>query len=305
MDIMLNNKFYRAIKTGDICPMTAQVIAVVGAGVMGSDVALDFAGHDYKVILSDLTNEILENARGNIKRSYSFVKMMKKGPFSSSLDEILSGITFTTGYDQFGQADFVIENITENFEAKKKLYAELGKVCREDAVFGVNTSCIPITQIGELMPKPQNVIGTHLMNPVPLKPFVEIIKGKHTSDETVDKTKALFKSLNKTCIIVNDCAGFVSNRILMVTINEAIRLIQDGIAEPKDVDMICKLGFSHKMGPLATADLIGLDTILDSLTVLYENYKDPKYDPCSLLRKMVDDGMLGQKSGKGFFEYRI
>jgi len=305
MDIMPNNNFYRAIKTGEMCSMTTKVIAVVGAGVMGSDVALDLAGHDYTVILSDLTDEILENARGNIKRSYNFVKMMKKDFFSSSLNEILSSITFVTNYDHFGRADFVIENITENFEAKKKLYAELGNVCREDAIFGVNTSCIPITKIGELMPRPQYVIGTHLMNPVPLKPFVEIIKGRHTSDETVDKTKSLFKSLNKTSIVVNDCAGFVSNRILMVTINEAIRLVQDGIAEPKDIDMICKLGFSHKMGPLATADLIGLDTISDSLTVLYEYYKDPKYEPCPLLRKMVDDGMLGKKSGKGFFEYRI
>ena len=285
--------------------MTARVIVVVGAGVMGSDVALDFASHNYRVILSDLTNEILENARSNIKRSYSFVKMMKKDFFSSPLDEILSGITFVTGYDHFNEADIVIENINENFEAKKKLYAELQNVCRDDVVFGVNTSCIPITKIGELMPKPQNVIGMHLMNPVPLKPFVEIIRGKRTSDETVDKTKSLFQSLNKTCIVVNDCAGFVSSRILMVTINESIRLIQDGIAEPKDVDMICKLGFGHKMGPLATADLIGLDTILDSLVVLYENYNDPKYEPCPLLRKMVDAGLLGKKSGKGFFEYRI
>jgi len=285
--------------------MTAKVIAVVGAGVMGSDVALDFASHNYTVILCDLTDEILENARGNIKRSYSFVKMMKKDFFSSPLDEIMSKINFVTGYDQFAQADLVIENITEDFEAKKKLYAELQNVCRENVVFGVNTSCIPISKIGELMPDPQNVIGTHLMNPVPLKPFVEIIKGRHTSDQTIDKTKALFKSLNKTCIIVNDCAGFVSNRILMVTINESIRLIQDGIAEPKDVDMICKLGFSHKMGPLATADLIGLDTILDSLMVLYEHYDNPKYEPCPLLRKMVDEGMLGKKSGRGFFEYRI
>ncbi|MHC4203334.1 MAG: 3-hydroxyacyl-CoA dehydrogenase family protein [Planctomycetota bacterium] len=285
--------------------MTAEVVAVVGAGVMGSDVALDFASHNYRVILKDITDEILENARGNIKRSYSFVKMMKKDFFSSPLEEILSNIMFATGYDHFGEADIVIENITENFEAKKKLYAELRNVCRDDAVFGVNTSCIPITKIGELMPKPQNVIGVHLMNPVPLKPFVEIIRGKHTSEETVEKTKSIFKNLDKTCIVVNDCAGFVSNRILMVTINEAIRLIQDSIAEPQDVDMICKLGFGHKMGPLATADLIGLDTIMASLVVLYENYNDPKYEPCPLLKQMVDDGLLGKKSGKGFFEYRI
>ncbi len=285
--------------------MTAEMIAVVGAGVMGSDVALDLASHNYKVILKDLTNEILEKARSNIKRSHSFVKMMKKDFFSSSLDEILSGISFVTDYDLFDKADIVIENITESYEVKRKLYVELQKACRSDAIFGVNTSCIPITKIGELMPKPQNVIGMHLMNPVPLKPFVEVIRGQRTSDETLDKTKSLFKSLNKTCIVVNDCPGFVSNRILMVTMNESIRLVQDKIAEPKDVDMICKLGFGHKMGPLATADLIGLDTILDSLVVLYESYNDPKYKPCPLLRKMVNDGLLGKKSGKGFFEYTI
>ncbi|MHC4144641.1 MAG: 3-hydroxyacyl-CoA dehydrogenase family protein [Planctomycetota bacterium] len=212
---------------------------------------------------------------------------------------------FVTDYDHFGEADIVIENISESYEAKRKLYAELQNVCRSNAIFGVNTSCIPIIKIGELMPKPENVIGMHLMNPVTLKPFVEVIRGNRTSDETLDKTKSFFKSLDKTCIVVNDCAGFVSNRILMVTINESIRLIQDKIAEPKDVDMICKLGFGHKMGPLATADLIGLDTILDSLVVLYESYNDPKYRPCSLLRRMVDEGLLGKKSEKGFFEYTI
>ena len=187
--------------------MTTKVIAVVGAGVMGSDVALDFASRNYRVILKDLTNEILVNARSNIKRSYSFIKMMRKDFFSSPLDEILSRITFVTDYDHFIEADVVIENITENYEAKRKLYAELQNVCRENIIFGVNTSCIPITKIGELMPKPQNVIGVHLMNPVPLKPFVEIIRGRRTSDETVDKTKSIFKSLSKTCIVVFTLRG--------------------------------------------------------------------------------------------------
>ncbi|MHC4425400.1 MAG: 3-hydroxyacyl-CoA dehydrogenase family protein [Planctomycetota bacterium] len=285
--------------------MTAKVIAVVGAGVMGSDVALDLSGHKYKVILKDLTDEPLEKAKNNINKGYSFVKMMKKDYFSSSLDELLSGIRFVTDYDCFDEADIVIENITESYEAKKKLYTELRNVCRDGIVFGVNTSCISITEIGALMSKPENVIGMHFMNPVPLKPLVEVIRGRQTSDETVDKTRSFLKSLDKTCVIVNDCPGFVSNRILMITINECIRLVQDKIAEPKDIDMICKLGFGHKMGPLATADLIGLDTILDSLVVLYESYGDPKYTPCSLLKEMVDTGLLGKKSGKGFFEYRI
>lgn len=285
--------------------MTAKVIAVIGAGVMGGDVALDLASHNHKVILKDLTDEILEKAGDNIKRSYSFVKMMKKDFFSSTLDELLSRIRFVTDYDHFREADIVIENITESYEAKKRLYLELLNVCRDDIIFGVNTSCISITKIGALMPEPRNVIGMHFMNPVPLKPLVEVIRGHCTSDETVEKTRSFLKSLNKTCVIVNDCPGFVSNRILMITINECIWLVQDKIAEPKDIDIICKLGFGHKMGPLATADLIGLDTILDSLVVLHESYNDPKYTPCPLLGKMVDSGLLGKKSGSGFFEYRI
>jgi 3-hydroxybutyryl-CoA dehydrogenase len=285
--------------------MAAKVIAVVGAGVMGSDVAFDLSSRKYKVILKDLTDELLEKAKSNIHKSYSLVKMMKKDFFSSSLDELLSGIRFVTDYDYFHEADIVIENITESYEAKKKLYMELQNVCRDDIVFGVNTSCISITEIGALMPKPEKVIGMHFMNPVPLKPLVEVIRGHHTSDETVDKTRSFLRSLDKTCVIINDCPGFVSNRILMITINECIWLVQGKIAEPKDIDMICKLGFGHKMGPLATADLIGLDTILDSLVVLYESYNDPKYTPCPLLKEMVDAGLLGKKSGKGFFEYRI
>ncbi len=295
----LNGKSYlirvRTMKQG--------IIAVVGAGVMGSDVALDLSGHQYEVILKDLTDELLEKAKRNIHKTYNFVRMTKKDYFSSGLDEILSRIRFVTDYDVFDQADIVIENITESYDAKKKLYVELADVCRDDVIFGANTSCISITKIGELMPQPGNVIGMHFLNPVPLKPLVEVIRGHHTTDETVDRTKSFIKSLGKTCVVVNDVPGFVTNRVLMLAINECIRLIRDKVSEPKDIDMIFKLGFGHKMGPLATADLIGLDTILNSLTVLYESYHDPKYRPCPLLMEMVNAGLLGVKSGKGFYEY--
>ena len=283
--------------------MATRVCAVIGAGVMGADIALDLSGHEYEVILKDLTDEFLEKARDYMKKTYNLVKLTKRDHFSSSFDALLSRIRFVTDYDGFHEVDIVVENITERFEAKKSLYAELQTVCRDDVLFGVNTSCISITRIGALMPQPENVIGMHFMNPVPLKPLVEVIRGHHTSDETLDRTRFFLKSLDKTCVVVNDSPGFASNRVLMITINESIWLVQDGVAQAKDVDTIFKLGFGHRMGPLATADLIGLDTILDSLMVLYESYNDPKFRPCPLLRKMVDAGLLGAKSGRGFFEY--
>ena len=290
-------------KRTDENPMAIQVTAVIGAGVMGSDVALDLAGHGYEVTLKDLTEEVLEKAKDNIRKTYNFVRMMKKNYFNSSIDEIFSRIRFVTDYDGFGDVDIVIENITESFDAKKQLYLKLRDVCRDETIYGVNTSCISITKIGALMPQPENVIGMHFLNPVPMKPLVEVVKGHHTTEETVETTKAFLKSLDKTCVVVNDMPGFVTNRVLMLTINECVWLVQDGVSEPKDIDKIFKLGFGHKMGPLATADLIGLDTILDSLIVLYESYNDPKYRPCPLLRKMVDAGLCGKKSGKGFFDY--
>jgi 3-hydroxybutyryl-CoA dehydrogenase len=283
--------------------MSKRVCAVIGAGVMGADIALDLSGHEYEVILKDLTDELLEKAQDYMKKTYNLVKLTKRDYFSSSLDELLSRVKFVTGYDGLHTAEIIVENITESYEAKKNVYAELGTVCRDDALFGVNTSCISITRIGALMPRPENVIGMHFMNPVPLKPLVEVIRGHHTSDETVDRTRSFLKSLDKTAVVVNDSPGFASNRVLMITINESIWLVQDGVAQAKDIDTIFKFGFGHKMGPLATADLIGLDTILNSLMVLYESYNDPKFRPCPLLKKMVDAGLLGAKSGRGFFEY--
>ncbi len=283
--------------------MDKENIAVIGGGTIGADVALDCAINNYYVLLKDLSDNMLERATKKIKNSYRFTKMMKKPEALLPLDEVMKRIKLTTDYNDFQEVDLVIENITEDYEAKEKVYLELREACRENVIYGVNTSCISITKIGALMPNPENVIGMHFMNPVPLSKLVEVVRGYHTSDETVEKTKSLVKNLNKTCVVVNDSPGFVTNRVLMLTINECIWLVHDQVAEPREIDTIFKLGFGHKMGPLATADLIGLDTILNSISVLYENYNDPKYRPCPLLRKMVDAGLLGKKSGQGFFKY--
>lgn len=285
--------------------MTMQTIGVVGAGVMGSDIALDLSIHNYRVILKDLTEELLEKAKKRMKRSYGLVKMMKPETCSSSYDEVLSRISFTLDYDGFDEADIIIENAVEKYKVKERVFTELGGICGNDTLLGTNTSCISVTKLGTLTPHPQNVVGMHFMNPAPLKPFVEVIKGEQTSDDAVSRTKSFLKDIGKSCIVVSDAPGFVSNRVLMVTINECIRLVQDKVADPKDVDGVFKLGFGHKMGPLATADLIGLDTIFDSLIVLRDSYDDSKYEPCELLQKMVADGLLGVKSGRGFFGYSI
>lgn len=282
--------------------MKEKWVAVVGAGVMGSDTALDLASHDYSVTLKDLTDESLLKAEQNIRQTYKLVRLAKKD-FSLSIEELLSRINFVTDYRDFPKAGIVIENISEAFEAKEKVYSELKEVCSPDALYGVNTSCIAISKIAALLPKPENVIGMHFLNPIPLKSLVEVIRGDFTSEETLERTKNFLRSLDKTWVVVNDSPGFVTNRVLMLTINECIRVVHEGIAEPRDVDKIFRLGFGHKMGPLATADLIGLDTVRNSLMILHESYKDPKYKPCPLLQQMVDDGTLGKKTGKGFYEY--
>ncbi len=283
--------------------MSDKTIAVIGAGVMGRDLAMDLSSYNYNVILKDVSEEKLHEAENGIKSNYRFIKMMKKAAFPP-LEELMSRISFAGEYPDFSDIDIVIENITEEYNAKEKVYKELRDVCREDTMYGVNTSCIPITQIANLMPKPENVIGMHFLNPVPLKNLVEVVKTRVTSEETIEKAKDLLKSLDKTWVVVNDAAGFVTNRVLQLTINECIRVVEEEIADPRDVDTIFKVGFGHKMGPLATADLIGLDTVRNSLLVLYENFKDPKYKPCKLLDEMGKAGYLGKKSGKSLFDYK-
>ncbi len=282
--------------------MELQKIGVLGAGVMGCDLTLDLALHNYTVVLYDISEIVLDSAKNKINQQFRLFKMINP-VITQTIEEIFGLIKFTTDLNDIKETEFIVENIVENWEAKKKLYIKLNDILTDKTIVSSNTSCIPITKIASLVNFPQNIIGTHFMNPVPFKKFVEVIKGEKTSEETINKTLAFLKTLDKKTAVVNDGPGFVSNRVLMVTINESIRTVEEGVAKPADVDKIFKLGFSHAMGPLATADLIGLDTIMYSLIVLHDEFNDPKYLPCNLLVKMVEAGTLGKKSGKGFFNY--
>jgi 3-hydroxybutyryl-CoA dehydrogenase len=199
--------------------------------------------------------------------------------------------------------EFVVENVVEKWDVKRQLYPQLDAICPPACIFAANTSAISITKLGGATRRPDRVLGMHFMNPVPMKTTVEVIRGHHTSAETLARGKAFLAQMGKEGIVVNDLPGFVSNRVLMLTVNEAIFVVQDQVASPADVDKIFKQCFGHKMGPLETGDLIGLDTILYSLDELYAAYRDPKFRPCPLLQKMVDAGLHGRKSGKGFYTY--
>jgi len=280
-------------------------IGVVGAGVMGVGLAQNLAETGHQVILVDLTEEHLEKARHEIHQNLRLKTIFtKKSAQSESSDAALGRISFTCDYDRLAEPHFVIENVVEKWPIKEEVYRRLDLICPASCIFGANTSAISITRIASVTRRPDCVIGMHFMNPVPLKATVEVIRGYHTSEETLNRTKALLSAMGKECIIVNDMPGFVSNRVLMLTINEAIYVVQDQVAPAEDVDRIFKTCFGHKMGPLETGDLIGLDTILYSLEVLYESYNDDKYRPCPLLRKMVYAGLHGRKSGRGFYNYK-
>ncbi len=279
------------------------MIGVVGAGVIGSGVVQDLAQTGHPVILLDVSEEILDQARETIRNSIRFQGLFTKDKKTNNLGEVLKRITFTTDPSILATADFVIENVTEKWDVKKEVYNVIDRICPERTIFGANTSAIPITQIAALTKRPAQVIGIHFMNPVPLKTTVEVIRGFHTSDQTLEQTRRLLAQMGKECIVVKDSPGFVSNRVLMLTINEAIFLLQEQAATAEEIDRIFTSCFGHKMGPLATADLIGLDTVLYSIEVLYESYGDSKYRPCPLLRKIVDAGLYGRKSGQGFYQY--
>ena len=283
--------------------MSIKTVAILGAGVMGCDLALDLAAHQIDIILKDLNEDALERADASMRKNYKVYRMMRSDRFNRPMSELRARIRLVTDYAVFETADMVIENITEDLKEKESVYRKLPDVCRKEIIIGSNTSCISITTLASFVPYPENVVGIHFLNPIPLKNLVEIIRGFHTSEDTLVKTQAFMNDIGKSWIVVKDYPGFVTNRVLMLTINESIWLVQDKVSIPQDIDKIFRLGFGHKMGPLATADLIGLDTILDSLFVLFQSYKDPKYRPCPLLQKMVDAGLLGRKTGEGFFKY--
>lgn len=283
--------------------MEIKKVGVVGAGVMGVGVGQSLAQTGHQAVLVDISPEILDHAREEIRKNLRFQGMFQKGAKKEDPAAILGRLTFTTDLAALADVDFVVENVPEKWELKRQVYPQIDAICPQRTIFAVDTSCFSITRVGSLTRRPDRVIGTHFMNPVPLKSMVEVIRGHHTSEETIETTRAFLRQMGKDCIVVNDFPGFVSNRILMLTVNEAIFTAQDGVATPEQIDHLFKTCFGHKMGPLETGDLIGLDTILYSLEVLYDSYNDPKFRPAPLLRKMVDAGLLGRKSGQGFYEY--
>jgi 3-hydroxybutyryl-CoA dehydrogenase len=269
---------------------------------MGVGLAHALAQSGLRTLLIDISDSILESALGQIRNNIRFQRLFHKSP-GSGPEEILGRIKVSADYDILRDADFVIENVTEKLAVKTDVYRRMDEICPPQCIFAANTSAIPITRIGAMTRRPAQVLGMHFMNPVPLKTAVEVIRGYHTSDGAIAAATRLLDLMGKKPIVVGDSPGFVSNRVLMLTINEAIFLVQEKVAPPEVVDDIFKNCFEHKMGPLETADLIGLDTILFSIEVLYDEFKDSKFRPCSLLRQMVDAGLHGRKSGRGFYSY--
>ncbi|BFH66562.1 MAG: 3-hydroxyacyl-CoA dehydrogenase family protein [Paenibacillus dendritiformis] len=278
-------------------------IGVIGSGVMGSGVAQSLAQSGLQALLLDVRADKLEWAEKEIRNNLRFRSLFGSGEGLEDAEQIMNRIEFGTDNRVLKDVGFVIENATEDWEVKKEIYGTIDGICNRECIFMVNTSCISITKIASVTTRPHNVIGTHFMNPVPVKKTVEVIRGYYTSDECVRAVEELMGRMGKDIIVVNDYPGFVSNRISHLFMNEAAYVVQDQVASPSEVDDIFKKCYGHAMGPLETADLIGLDTVVHSLNVLYESYQDPKFRCCPLLRKMVDAGLYGRKSGRGFYVY--
>ncbi len=282
--------------------MEIKTIGVVGAGQMGSGIAQVAAASGFSVIMNDVEDEFIDRGLAAIEKSLG--RMVAKGTLTDEdVKSILSRIESTTSLDDMARADFVVEAIIENEAVKMEVFRRLDEACKEGVVLSSNTSSISITKIASATHRPGSVIGMHFMNPVPVMKLVEIIRGLATTDETFDITVSLAEKMGKTPIPANDFPGFISNRILMPMINEAVYALFEGVGSAEDIDQVMRLGMNHPMGPLALADLIGLDTCLAIMEVLHRGLGDDKYRPCPLLRKYVDAGWLGRKSGRGFYTY--
>ncbi len=279
------------------------VIGVIGAGIMGAGVAQSAAQAGFDVVLMDIDGGALDRAVRRIHDGVRMRALFDRKESGEDVSTIVGRISLTQSLRDLSLAYLVVENAVEKWDVKREIYAQLDAVCPDHCVFAANTSVIPITQIAAATGRPAQVVGMHFMNPVPLKNTVEVIKGFHTTEATLERATQFLRRMGKRGIVVNDSPGFVSNRVLMLTINEAINLLQEGVASARDVDDIFESCLNHKMGPLATADLIGLDTILLSLEGLQAAFGDPRFRPSVLLRKMVSAGLHGQKSGAGFFRY--
>ena len=280
----------------------AEIIGVVGAGTMGNGIAQTAARAGYDVLMRDVKEEFVERGMKAIDKSLQR-DVDKERLKEEEKRAIVGRIRTTTELSDFANASFVIEAITENLEAKRELFRALDGVTNRDAILASNTSSISITKLGAATTRPDKVIGMHFMNPVPVMKLVEVIRGIATSDDTWARTRGLSEKMGKTALECNDSPGFVSNRVLMPMINEAVFALHEGVASRESIDGIMKLGMNHPMGPLTLADFIGLDVCLAILNVLHTELGDPKYRPCPLLRKYVDAGWLGRKSGRGFYEY--
>ena len=276
-------------------------VGVVGAGVMGAGVAHSAALAGHETVLVDVRPAALDAAVRRVERDCRMSRLLTGRSVDTAA--VLGRITTAEDVSALRECEIVVENVTEKWEAKRPVYAELDAACPAETIFIGNTSAIPITRLGSATSRPDRVIGVHFMNPVPMKTAVELIPGRLTSEETVKRTREFLAALNKEPILVKDSCGFISNRVLMLTVNEAAFCVHEGVGTASAVDEVFRNCFGHPSGPLETADLIGIDTILYSLEVLYEHYADPKFRPCPLLREMTDAGLHGRKAGEGFYVY--
>jgi 3-hydroxybutyryl-CoA dehydrogenase len=282
--------------------MDIRTMGVVGAGQMGNGIAQVAAGSGLQVVMADIADSFVQKGLATISKNLGRLVEKQKIP-PQQKEATLGRVKGTVNLEDMADADFVVEAATESQELKMTLFKDLDRICRPEVILSSNTSSISITKIAAATQRPSHVIGMHFMNPVPLMQLVEIIRGLRTSQETFDTVKALAERMGKTPVEANDFPGFISNRILMPMINEAVCALFEGVGTAEAIDTVMRLGMNHPMGPLALADLIGLDTCLAIMEVLYEGFKDPKYRPCPLLRKYVDAGYLGRKTNRGFYTY--
>lgn len=281
----------------------AQQVAVIGAGLMGAGIAQVAAAAGYDVVLRDVTPEALERGLGSIRASYA--KLVEKGRLEvGAADAALGRITTTTELEAAASADLVVEAVFEKIEVKAEVFRALDTICKDGAVLASNTSAIPITSIAAVTQRPEAVVGTHFFSPVPLMRLCEVVRGYKTSEETLAAASEFATNVGKTVVVVNrDVAGFVTTRLISALAMEAIRLVESGVASAQDIDTACRLGFGHAMGPLETADMTGVDIMLNATSNIYADTQDETFAPPELLRRMVAAGDLGRKSGRGFYPY--